>query len=151
MVWVLFKRIWHMCVVYLQASLRCTYFWHLKHLGPWDVLRNSHKTKTDLNLHVTMGLVKCQDVDVGLYSFFAFSNGDSSYVCNFPFSQDRCYLLFCIQSQLPTSGHSFVSHRVRLCVWLYGRFSFLICFLPASSCPPWLGSCRSLFFLQLWV
>ena len=51
----------------------------------WDVLLNSLKTTADLHLLGSTGLIKCQDV--GLDSFFAFSDGDSSYICNSLFSQ----------------------------------------------------------------
>ena len=61
-----------------EASQRC-----------WDVLLDSLKTIAYLHLLGSIGLIKCQD------SFFAFSNGDSSYICNFLFFQGWCYLLFC--------------------------------------------------------
>ena len=43
----------------------------------WDVLLNSLKTIADLHLLGSMGLIKCQDVSVGLDSLFTFSDGDS--------------------------------------------------------------------------
>ena len=52
----------------------------------WDVLLDFLKTIADLHLLGSTGLVKCQDVSVGLDSFFAFSNGDS-YICNSLFFQ----------------------------------------------------------------
>ena len=55
--------------------------------GRWDVLLNSLKTIADLHLLGSMGLVKCQDVSVGLDSYFTFSNGDFSEVCNSLLSQ----------------------------------------------------------------
>ena len=55
--------------------------------GSWDILLNSIKTIADLHLLGSTGLIKCQDVSVGLDSFFVFSDGDSSYVCNSLFSQ----------------------------------------------------------------
>ena len=74
--------------------------------GRWNVLLNSLKTIADFHLVGSTGRIKCQDVSVGLYSLFAFSDGDSSYICNFLFSQGWCYLLFCSQCQLPTSDNS---------------------------------------------
>ena len=68
-------------------------------LGSWDVLLNSFKTIVDLHLIGSTGLIKCQDVSVGLDSFFAFSNGDS-YIWNSLFSQG------CSQSQLLTLDNS---------------------------------------------
>ena len=47
--------------------------------GSWDVLLNSLKTIAVLGSTV---LIKCQDVSVGLDSLFAFSDGESSYICN---------------------------------------------------------------------
>ena len=43
---------------------------------------NSLKTIADLHFLGNTGLIKCQDVSVGLDSFFTFSDGDASYVCN---------------------------------------------------------------------
>ena len=63
--------------------------------GSWNILLISLKTKVDLHLFGSTGLIKCQDVSVGLDSFFAFSDGDSSYICNSLFSQGWYYLLFC--------------------------------------------------------
>ena len=50
--------------------------------GCWDILLDPLKTIANLHHLGSMRLVKCQDVGIGLDSFFAFSNGDSSYVCN---------------------------------------------------------------------
>ena len=62
----------------------------------WNTLLNSLKTIANLYLLRSMGLVKCQDVSVSLDSFFtSFSNGDSSYIYHFQYSQGWCYLLFC--------------------------------------------------------
>ena len=47
--------------------------------GSWGVLLNSLKIIADLHLLGNTGLIKCQDVSVGLDSFFAFSDGDSSH------------------------------------------------------------------------
>ena len=55
--------------------------------GNWCVQFNSHKTIVDLQLLGSMGLIKCQNVSVGLDSFLAFSNGDSSYNFNSLFSR----------------------------------------------------------------
>ena len=67
----------------LQASLWCPYFWHLKSLRGTRTYSLTLKTIANFHFLGSMGLVKCQDVSVGLDSFFAFSNGDSSYICNF--------------------------------------------------------------------
>ena len=55
--------------------------------GHWDILLSSLKTTADLHLIGRMGLIKHQDVRVDLDLFFAFSNGDSSYICNSLLSQ----------------------------------------------------------------
>ena len=91
--------------------------------GHWNVLLSSLKTIADLHLLRSMGLIKCQDVSVGLDLYFAFFNGNS-YVCNSQFSQGWHYLLFCSQ--------------------YYERSSFL-CFRPGSGCSLQLASCHSLF------
>ena len=54
-----------------------------------------------------LGLIKCQDLGIGLELFFAFSNGDLSHVCHYLFSQRCCHLVCCSKSQLPTSDKSF--------------------------------------------
>ena len=74
--------------------------------GSGDVLFNSLKTIADLQLVGSTELIKCQDVSVGLDSFFAFSDGDSFYICNSLFSQGWCYLIFCSQCQLSTPDNS---------------------------------------------
>ena len=76
--------------------------------GCWDILPNPLKIIAYLHLLGCMGLVKCQDVSVGLNLFFVFSNG-SSNVCNSLFSQGCCNLLFCSQHLLPTPDNSFGS------------------------------------------
>ena len=50
--------------------------------GIWDVLLNSLKTIANLHLLESMWLIKFQDVSAGLDSYFAFSDGDSSYIFN---------------------------------------------------------------------
>ena len=50
--------------------------------GSWDLLLNSFKTVADLHPVVSTGLIKCQDVSVGLDSLFTSSHGDSFYMCN---------------------------------------------------------------------
>ena len=78
-----------------QASLRCPYFWHLKHFrgaGTYISIANIH-------LLGCLGLVKCQDISVGLDSFFFFCRG-SSNVCNFLFSQGCWHLFCCSQNKL---------------------------------------------------
>ena len=66
-----------------------------------------------------------------------------------PFSQGW-YLFIFSQYQLPTPDNSFwkcwVFHAGRLCISSNEKFSFLICFLPASGCPPRVASCHFLFF-----
>ena len=52
-----------------------------------NVLLSSLKAIADLHLVGSAGLIKCQDVSVGLDSLFTFSDGDSSYICNSLFSQ----------------------------------------------------------------
>ena len=74
--------------------------------GNRDVLLKSLKTIADLHLLGRVELVKCQDVRVGLDSLLAFSDEDSTYVCNPLFSQGSFYLLFCNQHQLPTPDKS---------------------------------------------
>ena len=73
----------------------------------WDILLNSLKTIADLHFLGSTGLVKREDVSVGLDSLLAFSNGYFSYICNSPFSQGWCYLVFGSQCQLPISDNSF--------------------------------------------
>ena len=81
-----FPHIWHMYCP-LQASLWCPYFWHLKHLrGSGTYCSTLSKQLADLHLLGSMMLIKCQDISVDLDSFFAFSNGDSSNICNSLFS-----------------------------------------------------------------
>ena len=124
----------------LQASLWCPNFWHLKHL--WDVLLNSLKTIVDLHLFRSLVMIKCQDVSVGLDSFFAFSNGDPSYVCNSLFSSSvvNANSLFLIN---PLEVLRFPYGR--FCILSYERFSFLICLLAASGCPHQQVNCHSWF------
>ena len=74
--------------------------------GCWNVLLNPLKTRADLHLYGSMGLTKCRDVSVGLDSFFAFSNGDYSYIVNSLFSKSWCYLFFWSQCQLPIPDNS---------------------------------------------
>ena len=52
----------------------------------WDVLLDSLKTIADIHLFGCTELIKYQDVSVYVYSFFAFSDGHSSYICNSVFS-----------------------------------------------------------------
>ena len=68
--------------------------------GSWDELLNS--------------------LSVELDSLFAFSYGDSSYVCNSLFSLGSCYLLFCSQCQLPTPDNPFGS--VEFSMWVGSAF-----------------------------
>ena len=84
----------------LQASLWCPY---------WSTSGELGYTAQLSHLIGSMGLIKCHDVSVGLDSFFAFYDGDSSYICNSLFPQGWCYLLFCSQCQLPTPDNSFRS------------------------------------------
>ena len=74
-----------------------------------DLVLNILKTIADLHLLGSTGLIKCEDVSVGLDSFFAFSNRGSSYICNSLFFQDWCYFLLCCQCQLPTPDKFFGS------------------------------------------
>ena len=69
--------------------------------GHLDVLLNSLKTITLLHPCGRTELIKRQDVSVGLDSLFAFSDGDSFYICNSLFSPRGCYPLFCSQCQFP--------------------------------------------------
>ena len=55
--------------------------------GNWDILHNPRKTIANLHFLASIRLIKCQDVSVDLDSFFAFSNGDFSYICNSLFFQ----------------------------------------------------------------
>ena len=81
-------------------------FWAFEaHQGRWDILFNSLKTIADLHLRRSTWLIKCQEVSVCLDSFFAFSNGDSSYVCNSLFSPGWRCILFCSRWQLPTTDN----------------------------------------------
>ena len=83
-------------------SVVSTFFVFEALLGSWDVLLDSQ----DNSRFSPTGLVKCQDVSDGLDSFLAFSDGDSSYICSFLFSQGWCYHLFCSQCQFPTPDNS---------------------------------------------
>ena len=112
----------------------------------WDVLLNSLETIAYLHLLGSTGLIKCQDVSVGLDSFYAFSSGDSSYICNSLFSQSWCNLLLCSQCQfllLITPLDYGVSHASRLCILSYERFlslMFSVCLwvYPSASKLPFL-------------
>ena len=75
--------------------------------GRWDVLLDSLKTIADLYLLGAMELIKCQDVSVGLDSFFAISSGNPSYIYYSLFSQGWCYILFCNQCQIPIPENSY--------------------------------------------
>ena len=105
--------------------------------GSWDVLLNSLKTIADLQLLGSTGLVKCQDVSVGLDSLIAFSDGDSFYICNSLFSKGWCYLLFCSQCQLLTPDNSLGS--VEFLMWVGSAFCrikvfhfwYVVCLPPA--------------------
>ena len=77
--------------------------------GWWDILFNPLKTIAKFHFFGSMGLIKSLAVGVGLGLFFAFSNGDSSNVCQFLFFQGCCHLICCNQNQLPSSGDSFRS------------------------------------------
>ena len=93
--------------------------------GRRDVLSNSLKPIADLLLLGSTGLIKFQDVIVNLDSFFAFSDGDSSYICNSLFSQGWCYLFFCSKCLLPTTDNSFGSVEfLMLCISSYEIFLF---------------------------
>ena len=132
--------------------------------GHWNILLNPLKTIAHLYLFGSMGLIKCQDVIVGLNSFFAFANGDS-YICNSLFPQGWCYLIFCSQCQLPTPDNSLGS--VEFLMWVGSvfrwmkSFHFLYAFcLPLAVHLDWqvsvLGflnsflssSCRNNFFFE---
>ena len=54
--------------------------------GSWDVLLNYLKTIADIHLVGSTGVIKCQNVRVGLDSLLAFSDGDS-YIFNSLFPQ----------------------------------------------------------------
>ena len=55
--------------------------------GFWDILFNPLETIGDFHFLGSKGLVKCQDVGVGLDLFYPFSNGDSSDALHSLFSQ----------------------------------------------------------------
>ena len=84
--------------------------------GCWDILFNPLSTIVDFHFLGNIGLIKCQDVGVGL-DLLLFSNGNSSDVCQAPFSQGYSHLLCCSQGQLPTFDNSFrsVQSFMRLC------------------------------------
>ena len=69
--------------VYLSSStgiLWCPYF--LAFETPpwsWDLLLNSLKAIVDLHFLASKGLIKYQDISIGLDSFFAFSDGYSFF------------------------------------------------------------------------
>ena len=50
-----------------------------------------------------MGLIRCQDVGVSLNLLTTLSDCNSFNVSHFLFSQVCCYLLYCSQSQFPSS------------------------------------------------
>ena len=54
--------------------------------GYWDILLNPLRTIADIHLFGSTLLVKFHDVGVGLYLFFAFSNGVPSNICYSMFS-----------------------------------------------------------------
>ena len=100
-----FHSIWYMFVVLygLPFGVHIFGFWSTS-----GALGCTAWLSQDNHLLGIMGPVKCQDVSVSLDSFFAFSNGDSSYICYCLFSQGWCYLL-CCQCQLPTPDNSYGS------------------------------------------
>ena len=98
-----------------------------------------------------MELFKCQDVSIGLDSFFTFSNG-VSYVHHSLFSQGCSYLL-CTQRQLPTPDNSFGSVESFMWVALYFCCMKSFSFLMFSACLQ-MSSSKSRFpflvFLTFW-
>ena len=109
----------------------------------WDIHLNPLKTIVNLHLLGSMELIKCQDVDVGLDLFFAFSNGDSSDVCH-----RLCYS----QGKLPTSEYYFGC--VQSFMWICSAFGSVENFhfedvfclptavhLDKQVSIPWLFSC----------
>ena len=64
------------------------------------------------------GLIKCQDVGVSLDLITTLSDCDSFDVRHALFSQGCCYLLCCIQCQLPTYDNSFrnIQSHVGICL-----------------------------------
>ena len=52
----------------------------LKQLSGAGIYCSTLKTIADLHFLGIMGLVKCQDVNIGLDSFFGFTSGNSSHV-----------------------------------------------------------------------
>ena len=64
--------------------------------------------------------------------FFAFCDGDFSYICNSLFSQSWCYLVFCSQCQLPTLDNSLES--IKFLMWVgsaFCRIFNVFCLPPA--------------------
>ena len=94
----------------------------------WAILLNSLKTIADLYLFWSLGLIKCEYVNVGLDSLFTFSDEDSLYICNSLFSQGWCYLVFCSQCQHSTPDNSLGSveflMRIRSAFSRMKRFYF---------------------------
>ena len=67
------------CLSTSTSFLVVSIFWSFEALQrSWDVQLSSPKKIADLHLLVSTGLIKCQDVSVGLDSYFIFSDGDSS-------------------------------------------------------------------------
>ena len=88
----------------------------------------------NLLLLVSIGLINCQDVGVGLDLFFTFSNGDSSDVCNSLFSRGYWHHLCFNQRQLLITLLDLFSlssgYALHLVVWkLY--FYYVFC-LPTA-------------------
>ena len=84
-VWVLFT-IFGICVVLYRLLCGVHIFGIWSTTGLLGQLLNSLKIIADFHLLESMGLIKCQDVSVGLHSFYVFSDGDS-YICICLFSQ----------------------------------------------------------------
>ena len=85
--------------------------------GCWDVLFNPLYTTLNFHFLGNIGLIKYQDVGIGLDLLSAFSNGVSSDGYHSLFSRGCCHLLYYSQGQLPTSDNSFKSVQsfMRIC------------------------------------
>ena len=144
-----FNLLWAIffCVVWVLFTTLCTSlsssasFPLVVMFLTWNILFNPLEAIPDFHFLKNTGLIKYQDICIGLDLPPAFSNSNSSDVCHFLFSQGYCHLFHCSQGQLPTSNNSF------WCLQFVVEI-FFVCFQPVSRCLPQRASFHS--FLHFW-
>ena len=145
-------HVWHP----LQASLWCLGVLAFETpQGCWDIRFNLLKTIADPHLHGSMGMIKFQDVGVGLDLFFPFLMFD---VCRFLFSKCCCHLFCCNQGQLPTSDNSFgcvsCGYVLHLEIWklfIFKMFYVSLRLSTLTSSFPFLVFCFFVLFFILFL